>query len=501
MSEIQYTPEQQSVLTAEGKIIVSASAGSGKTFVMIERIIEKILSGAEVERMLALTFTKKAASQMREKIQKSIIKKLNHAQTSVQEREMLKRQLNRLPLAQISTIHAFCANFIRSHFFLTDVDGAFDIISDDDADGKSLQSLALEQIFFEAYEQKDEGFLHLLSIYFRKKKDEKLKEIICSLYKSLRTQADYRTFLQSVKNGDATNFESVCEQLLEYAQNECAYLKERLNSLQPLLENYNNRNTVELIRQMLEFLHTVSEQTSYFDFCKLPMPEFKRKEVIRSADRIQEKNLVEEVAFYKTALTDLCKEHLQAAPSFFTEEQSRFDCAKHTASLLAEFVLRFDERYTSLKRERAKLDYNDLEHITLSLLSVEGVAKEMREKFDYVFVDEYQDVNPVQEKIISLVSGQNVFLVGDVKQSIYAFRGSKSVYFTQKQAEYAKDGTSLFLTSNFRSANSVLSAVNKVFSRAMTPSLSGIDYAQKPMQGGEGYQGNQGRVLVHLLSE
>ncbi|MBQ9081616.1 MAG: UvrD-helicase domain-containing protein, partial [Clostridia bacterium] len=501
MADVRYTQEQLEVLNAEGKIIVSASAGSGKTFVMIERMLRKILSGAEVERMLALTFTKKAAAQMREKIQKSIIAKLNAPEITQQERDMLKRQLNRLPMAQISTIHSFCANFIRSHFFLTDVDGSFDILSEDDADGKSLQFLAMEQVFSEAYEQADEGFLRLLSIYYRKKKDNKLKEIILSLYKSLRVRADYREVLLQTKSGDATLFHRVTEELFCRVKAECDYILQAVSQYLPELKSLGNKTTLELILQMMEFIQTVKSQADYFQFCALPMPAFKRKETVRSAERLREKEIIERVAFYKTALTNICKDHLTNTEDFYATQKRRFACAQDTAGLLAEFILRFDERYTALKKERAKLDYNDLEHVALQLLSIEGVAAEMSEKFDYVFVDEYQDINPVQEKIISFVSGKNVFLVGDVKQSIYAFRGSKSVYFTQKQSEFSLQGQSLFLTSNFRSSDGILNAVNRVFCRAMTSKLCGIPYADKPMQGGTGYAGNAGRVRVHLVSE
>ncbi|MBP5242828.1 MAG: UvrD-helicase domain-containing protein, partial [Clostridia bacterium] len=261
-----------------------------------------------------------------------------------------------------------------------------------------------------------------------------------------------------------------------------------------------NKNTLELTEQLITFLQSIQAQEDYFALCALPMPVFKRKETIKSGERAQEKELVERVAYYKSAVSALVKEHLGAIAGE-EEEETRFNGAARLAALLAEIILRFDEVYTELKREQAKLDYNDLEHITLELLSVPAIAEEVRGKYDYVFVDEYQDINPVQERIISAVSGENVFLVGDVKQSIYAFRGSKSIYFNQKQAEYEKAGSSLYLTSNFRSGREILAAVNRVFCLAMTARSCGIPYAQKPMSGGDGYGENGGRVAVHLVRE
>ena len=500
MAAVKYTEEQSAVLAAEGKIIVSASAGSGKTFVMIERMLEKILAGAEVERMLALTFTKKAAAQMREKIQRSLIARLNAPETGEAERARLKNQLSRLPMAEISTIHSFCSRLIRSDFFLAGVDGSFEVMAEDDADGKSLQAQALDGVFTEAYEAGDPDFLELLSLYYRKKKDNKLKEILLDLYRRLRVRADYREALSRAAAGEGMPFEEAAAELLSRVQRECAHIARAVEGYLPELETLGNKSTAQLLSQMLSFIKEVLAAKDYFAFCALPMPAFKRKESIRKEGRAREKEIVEQVAFYRAALGDIIKEHMGAAADEQIERE-RFLNARQTAARLAAFLLRFDERYEALKKERAKLDYNDLEHIALRLLSDPAVAAEVRGRFDYVFVDEYQDINPVQEQIISLVGGDNVFLVGDVKQSIYAFRGSKSAYFTQKQAAFSSVGHSLFLTSNFRSTDGILSAVNRVFCRAMTGELCGIDYAAKPMQGGSGYAGDPGRVSVHLVRE
>ncbi len=501
MADIRYTDEQRAVLAAEGRIIVSASAGSGKTFVMIERMLEKILAGADIDRMLALTFTKKAAAQMREKISRRLIARLNEPGTGEEERARLKNQLSRLPMAEISTIHSFCSRLIRSDFFLADVDGSFEVMAEDDADGKSLQAQALDGVFSDAYEAGDADFLELLSLYYRKKKDAKLKEILLDLYRKLRVRADYRDVLARAGAGEGLSFGAIADELLARTQRECAYIGRAVEGYLPELEALGNKSTAELIVQMLSFIREVCAAKDYFAFCALPVPAFKRKESIRAEGRGREREIIEKVAFYRAALGDVIKENLGGAVSARETEEARCLQARQTAARLAEFLRRFDARYEELKRERGKLDYNDLEHIALRLLSVPRVAAETRARFDYVFVDEYQDINPVQERIISLVGGENVFLVGDVKQSIYAFRGSKSVYFTQKQAEFSAAGHSLFLTSNFRSADAVLSAVNRVFGRTMTKELCGIDYAARPMRGGEGYAGNPGRVAVHLVAE
>lgn len=499
---IRYTDEQQAVLDADGKIIVSASAGSGKTFVMIERMLEKILSGASVDRMLALTFTNKAAAQMREKIQKSVISRLNGGGISEEERMRLKEQLSRLPMAEVSTIHAFCARLIRSHFFLADVDGAFDIIADDDADGKSLQSLALEQVFSEAYERREESFSRLLSVYFRKKKDVRLKEIISDVYRSLRVNYGYTAVLEHMRDGgDEQLFRKVTDEIFRRVKGEANYLLSRLRPLSKELKEQGNKSSLLIVVQLVSFLELAVSKEDYFALCALPMPKFNSKERVKKNTAPYEAELIDLTAYYKGLVSDFAKKHIGVLATK-EEEERRLKKAQELSALLAEYVLRFDEKYTELKKERAKLDYNDLEQIALRILEEnQSVREEMRGKFDFVYVDEYQDVNPVQERIISLVSGENIFLVGDVKQAIYAFRGSKSKYFGMKQEEFEKIGLSLSLTSNFRSAGDILEAVNRVFCRAMTDSVCGIEYAAAPMRGGAGYGEEKGRVAVHLLPE
>ena len=157
-----FTEEQQAAIAAAGKTIVSASAGSGKTTVMIEKIVRLITSGVDVREILAVTFTKKAAAQMKEKLRKALIKAINSPDTSAAQRSELKKQLAEVPGADISTIHSFCSKLIRSHFFAAGVDSDFSVIAEDDADGTQLRSNALDEVFEEAYERGDEHVVRLL---------------------------------------------------------------------------------------------------------------------------------------------------------------------------------------------------------------------------------------------------------------------------------------------------------------------------------------------------
>ena len=191
-----FTPEQQDAIDAKGRVIVSASAGSGKTTVMIEKMIRLILNGLDVSDVLAVTFTKKAASQMKEKLKKKLIERINAPETSADEKKRLKEQLANVPTASVSTIHSFCSSLIRANFYETDVSGDFRIIAGDDADSVALKNRALDKVFETAYSEDETGdFFKLLSVYWRKKSDNGLKKIILQVYKNLRDTVDYRSEL------------------------------------------------------------------------------------------------------------------------------------------------------------------------------------------------------------------------------------------------------------------------------------------------------------------
>ena len=182
-----FTEEQQAAIEARGRVIVSASAGSGKTTVMIEKIIRLILSGTEVSDILAVTFTKKAASQMKDKLKRKLVETINAHETTAESRKILKKQLADVPSADISTIHSFCSKLIRAHFFDAGVSGDFKIVSGDDAESVALKNRALDKVFEKAYDEDETGdFFKLLSVYFRKKSDKNFREIILKIYENIQ---------------------------------------------------------------------------------------------------------------------------------------------------------------------------------------------------------------------------------------------------------------------------------------------------------------------------
>lgn len=503
-----FTPEQSIAIDAQGKVIVSASAGSGKTTVMIEKIIRQITSGVGVDEILAVTFTNKAAASMKEKLCRAIIEEINKPTTSSQKRNELKGQLALVPTADISTIHSYCAKIIRSHFYVAGVDSAFRVIGGDDADGRALKNAALDELLEEGYQAQatDPAFAHLLSVYFRKKKDASLRKAILDCYKSLRDRADYRQYLEKTALGyDEAVFDEVCEDLFKLFQERCKYYYELVE------DEYAYFMTIEsvsekqlaLCRELMAWLEEGLNATDYFDAAaKSKQPILTSKSTTKK-DTPEKKEHIERLAFLRDRVVATFKEEFKNVQSRGTELEN-FLLTGKTAAALATYLLRFDDKYEERKSERGVLDYNDLEHKALALLKGEEIAAELHAKYRYVFVDEYQDVNPVQEELISLLSTDNLFLVGDVKQSIYGFRGSQSKFFVQKQKELEVPGVgqSLYMKYNFRSTDAVLDAVNEQFSRAMTKRVCEVNYAKDGvMEKGGRYAANSGKVNIHFVGK
>lgn len=492
---MKYTPEQQEAIERQGKVIVSASAGSGKTFVMINRLVSLVLSGVSVKNVLVLTFTNKAAAQMRDKLRRALIGKIK--ESGGKTRDRLKAELDALPLADIGTIHGFCARLVRTRFYLTDADPSFRIISADDAEGRALSSRALEEVFEEAYGEGSEAFSELLSVYFRKKKDARLKEVVVGLYRNARTLGaeseraeSYEEILNRV--GEEDFFGEACRTVLEDFS---ARARTVLGKAEPLRAFFAGRKSaLTVLENAVFYANRIASATDLFGLASEAQtpPVIGRMPPMTRAEG-EELRALKELSVCAKTVKGLYAE--LAGISSEETEHARAENARRISRALKKLSLRYGEEYARLKREAGVLDYDDLESYALLVLQNGDARTELREKYRYLFVDEYQDVNPVQEAILSAVSGENVFLVGDSKQAIYGFRGSSSAHFEEKEKIFGaeENGHTLRLSSNFRSAPEVLEAVNRVFG-----SLIG---GYVPMKSGGAYPEGSGAVRLHYLEE
>ena len=473
----KWTEEQLRAIEARGgNILLSAAAGSGKTTVLVERVLRLIAeAGAEVDRMLVVTFTRAAASDMRSKLSRALTERAAGGDIRC------RTQLMRLERASITTLHAFCADFLRTNFEAAGVDPAFRIL--DDAVVARLRSEAMDEALELAYagEEKqtevgdvqyrpDQSLLMLdygrgpsgvraaAELLFARM--EERPDPVAWLEKaSVCDEAALQMWQDELKDAARRNIGSAIVQLRQAIQvtgcpahyeNAVAGDIERLTELRAL-DEYD-----ALYRGLSEF--------------RLTTPRGR----LNGADP-------EAVETVKT-LREAARKALQGARllqlPLLTAQEDALALAPELKTL-AGIALKASELYEAKKAEQAGLTYADLEHRTLAAVRDPAVARLAREKYDYIFVDEYQDTSDIQEALISAICRpDNLFMVGDVKQSIYRFRLAEPRLFLEKYAAYGRGegGTLLPLTRNFRSRRGILDFVNMVFERAMTGGDSEIVY-------------------------
>jgi len=482
-------PEQERVINHDtGDLLVSASAGSGKTFATIKRIIRLITEGkATVEQILAVTFTEKAALDMKEKLIKALIGEINDGKTYLME------QLERAKTADISTLHSFCARLLRSYFFYADLPADFEVLDEVEAD--KIKTDVIDKLFDELYESGDESFACLVKRHSSKRRDGQLKKLVVSLNAYAKNEADSVAFLNTAI--DCVTEEHFKKYLSEVSKDVHAKLDSLRFDAELSLNTFilaDRKDFVDYINAFLERIELHLTQDVY-EIVKNP---FKRTKPNKPKDfsGLKANAIIEKVKKdYEKILEGI---------DFITDydtDLSNFLSTKPHARSLVKLILEFDKRYTDEKRDSGKVDFSDLEHLTLKLLEKEDLARDIREKYKFIFVDEYQDTNGVQEAILLRISNNNLFMVGDVKQSIYGFRGCNPLIFAQKLVDYP-DENKASLNYNYRSSTAVVDTVNEVFSKTMTQEFSGVDYAKTcPLKEGGRYPKGCGKSEVHFIAE
>ena len=508
MSERKPTAEQQAAIDAEGEILVSASAGSGKTFVMIEKIIALVLSGrAETSSVLAVTFTNLAAAEMKERLKKALSACIR-AEEDPSRRRMLKDQLFSVNTADICTLHSFCANVIRRHFYRIDADAGFRVAEDAEAD--KIKARAVESLFEEKLEEGDADFALLSRAFAGSRGFARLASILTDAYEKVSSRADYIAFLEGIpalytQEGFARLAEEAFSSAKRRAEKLFAEAVRAAEETVPFVkEGLMSPKHTEFCVARAAFARAVLDAPDLFSAARsvkessLGSKPLNTK--LKNAGREDALALDKRMSAFKE-LTDGIREDLAGLEEEAPLREGFFSSGK-LAAALAHLLIDFDAEYEKRKRRAGVLDFSDLEHKCLALLRIPEVREEVRGKYTHVFVDEYQDVNPAQEEILSLVAGKNVFMVGDAKQSIYGFRGCSAAFFTQKYDALKARGCALELNGNFRSADAVLEAVNRIFSAVMTKETCSIDYAATSvMRGGGAYPEGAGGVRFDFLPE
>ena len=492
------TPNQARAISSTGKnVLVSASAGSGKTFVMIERIIKLITEqNVDVGSILAVTYTNLAASEMKQKLVKAVVKKISEGKDVAR----MRKTLEEIPTADISTMHSFCLNLLKTYFFVAEVDPDFTVA--DDPKRRELSSSAIDAVFTELYKSQDPDFLKTVRIYRKYRGDGELKNLVLLLYGKCVSEENPENFLlSSVDKINETTYAFYENSLLKRIKDVIIAKTLPLNAI---LEDVKLLNPADGVAQSLGGI--VGEATAKITAISnsKTLQEVQKALSIELSPMPRKKTADESVLQVKAELSKVCKDLIALIPTDRNLDLQNYLETKPVVKTLAKLTLSYAQKFAELKDKDGVLDFNDLEMKTLKLLRENpDVLSAVREKYSYVFADEYQDVNGVQEEILNLISKDNLFMVGDVKQSIYAFRGCNPDIFAQKYEDYEKTkvGDAIPLDKNFRSSDGVLSAVNKVFSDLITKEHGGVDYKNNQMQRGGLFEEGYGSSTLHLIEK
>ena len=493
---MNWTKEQQdAIYKKDSNILVAAAAGSGKTAVLVERIIQKILNdGVDIDKLLVVTFTNAAASEMRERVLEAIYKKLDEEP----ENENLQKQIILLGKSNICTIHSFCLDVIKNNFFEIDLSANFRIAAEEEIE--LLKQEVLENVFEKLYEDEDKEFAKLIDTYTGYRGDEPLKEIVLKIYKFMQSAPFPKEWLlekvNMFKNQEERDFakSSWGKILIKNLQEELIdginSLKVIRNKLEKYYELEKYKLTIESDIEIFKSLYDATEKSwdlafEFADEMKLKSWPIDKKIVMDAKD--EAKSARDTV---KNKLMKIIKEILiYNSEAAFRDIYAMYE----VLDILKDVIFKFDDEFMKKKKERNIIDFNDIEHYALKILVKKDengnyvgtdIAKKYREKFEEIAIDEYQDSNQVQEYILGTVSrGNNLFMVGDVKQSIYKFRQACPELFLDKYDRYDlngnEDGLKIQLFKNFRSRDNVLQITNEVFKTIMSKTLGDIDYTEE----------------------
>ncbi len=492
-----WSKAQLQAIEERGKnLLVAAAAGSGKTSVLVERIVRRILKGeTDVDKLLVVTFTKAAAAEMRERIEAALAQEIAKKTASLQ----LERQLALLSNASISTLHAFCQNIIRENFAAIDIDPEFRLAGEQEI--RLLKQEVLEEIFEKKYDEAAKDFLSFVAAYGTDRGDDALYDILLRLYNFSCSQPFPMLWLDSL----AARFDIESKtRLLEtpWAKtvlkeiscvlSNCLESVERLIEKSAALGYEACHDVLEADEQLLKRLLT-SLASKDWDALQLEFSSYKH-ETMRFPKGMDE-NDKEEAKRLFSLPRDRMKQklkHLKETYFHATEVEILDDlhALSGTANIIVSLVKEFTAAFQAAKKECNIVDFNDLEHFALFILRDASLpagelqpsihARSLQEKYEEVMVDEYQDTNGVQEAILSLVARKNnLFAVGDVKQSIYRFRLADPQLFLKKYKTYPRMGEHykrIDLSENYRSRRGVLAAVNWLFSQLMMPEAMELLY-------------------------
>lgn len=502
MTNMAWTNEQQAAIDSRGQtLLLSAAAGSGKTAVLVERIIRRLLDKEypiDITELLVVTFTKAAAAEMRDRIGTALMKALSETKDP-----RVERQLALLPSAQISTLHAFCQHVIRKYFYTIDLDPAFSIAGEEELN--LLRRQVLEDVFLSYYEDDEKASIlyPLADMFGSDRGDDILMDTVSRMYTYARSLAWPEHWLKEAARAYDVAPDAVIDDMVWAGPIKDAVrriLEEDARLYDGVLYHLRQREAFapacDTFVAEQAALRQAAQARSWNDLSRfvraIDFPRLKSLRKLSDDDKAvweRCKKVRDDVK--KDVIKTLQAVYFSATPEEWLDGMRAM---KPIMDGLVTLTLDFAKAYGAAKKEKGWIDFSDLEHFCLQILLApdaspehpvpSAAAEELRSQYEEVFIDEYQDTNGVQELITRLVSGEdNRFMVGDIKQSIYRFRLADPTLFLEKYQSFSRDEKAvqrcIDLGRNFRSVPVVLDAVNAVFSRAMTAEAAGMDYGER----------------------
>lgn len=491
-----FTDTQWQAIFDEGDhLLISASAGSGKTTVLVRRVIEKLKSGTNIDELLIVTFTEAAAREMKERIQIALQKSVNE-ESDTERRQHFVKQLSLLPMAHISTLHSFCLAVIRRYYYLIGIDPVFRLMTDE-TERILLKEDVWEELRDQKYESNDSVFYQLTENFINDRSDEALTNVVMDLHRFAQANPNPKHWLENLAkqyehSGDLAEH-PLYQQYIEPIF--MAQLQSARNRIQHALDSIAGQTNFIKLTETLEsdfaqvafLLKTLNDKEltvfhqglGNVSFARFPT--FKKEE-----EKIISVPIKEQRDEIKAQIVEMAKSFAYSPEKMLELLTKAQPIVEEMGRLTLEFMKNLKQR----KKEKGVLEFNDLEHYALEILSGDDdtgseASVYYRQQFKEVLVDEYQDVNRLQEAILSWVrtaddTKGNQFMVGDVKQSIYAFRLADPTLFIDKYLAYENQngGRRIILADNFRSRHEVLHFTNLIFQQLMNEELGQIPYDQ-----------------------
>ena len=501
MSNVKWTKEQLQAIKKNGNnILVAAAAGSGKTAVLVERIINKIINEKiDIDKLLIVTFTNAAASEMREKILEALYEKIEEEPQNVH----LQKQINLIGRASICTIDSFCLDVVKNNFYEIDISPNFRIA--DTAELELIKQETIEELFEEKYETEDKEFLNLLETYTTYIGDEPLKELILNIYNFIQSTPfpiewlEKQTLKYNLNNEIDNDFaQSVWGKIIINS------VKEEI--LDAKVKTQKVRDNIIRFDELKKYVLVLNEDINVLDnFLKLEKWDdiynyslsmtFEKWPVDRKIE-LEEKEISKEK---RNEIRKQIKKTLEIIDSNSKQANEYICYMYNTLNALKNIVIQYDKLLKQNKKEKNVVDFSDIEHMALNILLKKDengkhiptqTALKYSNKFVEIAIDEYQDSNLVQESILTAISNKrNIFMVGDVKQSIYKFRQARPELFIEKYEKYNNanedetncldNETKIQLFKNFRSRKNILDTTNIIFKDIMSKELGDINYNEK----------------------